>query len=559
MSDWLPLFLRPAWLLALLPVALALWALRRRRHRHGNWQALLPPALQPWLLSDSDRQRSPLGLGLLGAAGVLACLALAGPSWQEGEQQNFRRNDPLVVVLALTPDLLATDVAPTRLLAVQRKLQDLLKARQDGETAIVVYAGSAHTLVPLTDDLPTIDNLLTALRPSIMPVPGQRADLGIAQALQLLGPAPSASARLLLIASSLDRRERQGIERLLQGRLRQLAILGPGTPQGAPVAAETGNYLSDAAGGIRIARLEESQLQGFAGELGGRYQRLQRDDQDLRRLGLLERPDDVRANDGQGPADWRDQGYLILLPLLLLVACGARRGWLLCLPFCLLLTPPPAQAGGWDDLWLRRDQQAMQLLGDDQPAAAAELFRDERWRGVALYRSGDYAGAAAAFARDPSADGHYNRGNALAMAGRYDEALRAYAAALVLRPDLAVAQRNRNRLERLLAQRAAAQAEAAARRQQAQAQAATSTSTAADQPSSATRATAESTAAASPQFQAQAGADWLVNSYPPDDPQREEQHQAAEQWLREIPDNPADLLRRKFWYQQQQREETALQ
>lgn len=557
MSDWLPLFLRPAWLLALVPVALVIWALRQRRHRHGNWQALLPPALHPWLLSDGDRQRSPLGLILLGAAGLLACLALAGPSWQQGEQLSFRRNDPLVVVLALTPDLLANDVSPNRLLAVQRKLQDLLKARQDGETAIVVYAGSAHTLVPLTDDLPTTDNLLMALRPSIMPVPGQRADLGVAQALELLGPAPSPSARLLLIASGLDDRERQGIERQLQGHLRQLAILGVGTLQGAPVATETGNYLSDAAGGIRIARLAEGPLQGLARELGGRYQRLQRDDSDLRRLGLLERPDEVRLNGGEGPSGWRDQGYLLLLPLLVLVACGARRGWLLCLPFCLLLTPPPAQAGGWDDLWLRRDQQGMQLLEDDQPVAAAERFSDDRWRGVALYRSGDYAGAAAAFARDPSADGHYNRGNALAMAGRYDDALRAYNAALVLRPDLTVALRNRNRLERLLAQRAAAQAEAAARRNKSQA--ASSTSTQADEQSSVSSATPDSPAAASPQRQAQAGADWLVSPSLADDPQVAEQRQAAEQWLREIPDNPAELLRRKFWYQQQQREENALQ
>jgi len=557
MNDWLPLFLRPYWLLALLPVALVILSLRQRRHRHGRWQALLPPALQPWLLSDSDRQRSPLGLVLLGLAGLLACLALAGPSWQQGEQQNFRRNDPLVVVLGLTPDLLATDVTPNRLLAVQRKLQDLLKARQDGETAIVVYAGSAHTLVPLTDDLPTMDNLLQALRPSIMPVPGQRADLGIAQALELLGPAPSASARLLLIASDLDDRERQGIERQLQGRLRQLAILGPGTPQGAPVAAETGNYLSDAAGGIRIARLDEGHLRATAQELGGRYQRLQRDDSDLRRLGLLDRPDDVRASDGRGPSDWRDQGYLLLLPLLILVACGARRGWLLCLPFCLLLTPPPAQAGSWDDLWLRRDQQALQLLADDQATAAADLFNDERWRGVALYRAGDFSGAAAAFARDPSADGHYNRGNALAMAGRLEEALRAYRAALVLRPDLAAALRNRNRLERLLAQRAAAQAEAAARSRKAQA--ASQSNAQADEPASTSTSTPEATASARPQQQAQAGADWLVAPAYAEDPLAEEQRQAAEQWLREIPDNPAELLRRKFWYQQQQREENALQ
>ena len=35
-----------------------------------------------------------------------------------------------------------------------------------------------------------------------------------------------------------------------------------------------------------------------------------------------------------------------------------------------------------------------------------------------------------------------------------------------------------------------------------------------------------------------------------------EQRQALEQWLREIPDNPAELLRRKFWYEQQLHQET---
>ncbi|MNO53956.1 hypothetical protein D3C76_444140 [compost metagenome] len=35
----------------------------------------------------------------------------------------------------------------------------------------------------------------------------------------------------------------------------------------------------------------------------------------------------------------------------------------------------------------------------------------------------------------------------------------------------------------------------------------------------------------------------------------DERRQALEQWLRQIPDNPSELLRRKFWYQQQQRQE----
>ncbi|NER62524.1 hypothetical protein G3435_26480, partial [Pseudomonas sp. MAFF212428] len=35
-----------------------------------------------------------------------------------------------------------------------------------------------------------------------------------------------------------------------------------------------------------------------------------------------------------------------------------------------------------------------------------------------------------------------------------------------------------------------------------------------------------------------------------------EQRQALEQWLRQIPDNPSELLRRKFWYEQQLHQES---
>jgi Ca-activated chloride channel family protein len=34
-----------------------------------------------------------------------------------------------------------------------------------------------------------------------------------------------------------------------------------------------------------------------------------------------------------------------------------------------------------------------------------------------------------------------------------------------------------------------------------------------------------------------------------------EQRQALEQWLRKIPDDPGELLRRKFWYEQQQHQD----
>jgi Ca-activated chloride channel family protein len=92
-------------------------------------------------------------------------------------------------VLELTPEMLATD-PPNRLEQARRKLFDLLQARSDAQTAIVVYAGSAHTLVPLSDDLATSRNLLDALKPSLMPESGHRADLGVARPWPCSSKAP---------------------------------------------------------------------------------------------------------------------------------------------------------------------------------------------------------------------------------------------------------------------------------------------------------------------------------------------------------------------------------
>src|SRR5690606_31000687 len=107
--------------------------------------------------------------------------------------------------------------------------------------------------------------------------------------------------------------------------------------------------------------------------------------------GLLETTGD-EAQTGQALSleHWVDQGYWLLLPLLLLAAVAGRRGWLFCLP--LLLMPVPGHAA--DFLWLRADQQGQRLLDTDRPEEAATLFTDPRRQGYALYLAGQYAEAA---------------------------------------------------------------------------------------------------------------------------------------------------------------------
>lgn len=155
MSALWPYWFRPWWLLLLPLLGWLLWQLWHRQKRAGRWQMILPPAFHAALLSGGNGRDSKLPWIALGVAWLLTVFALLGPSWERVEQLSQKPADPLVVLLELTPEMLATDVQPNRLEQARRKLFDLLQNRSDAQTAIVVYAGSAHTLVPLSDDLAT--------------------------------------------------------------------------------------------------------------------------------------------------------------------------------------------------------------------------------------------------------------------------------------------------------------------------------------------------------------------------------------------------------------------
>jgi len=577
MSALWPHWLRPDWLLIVPLLCWLLWKLWHRQKRVGRWQMILPAAFHRVLLSGGNGRHSKLPWIALGLAWLLALLALLGPGWQRVEHSTQKPADPLVVMLELTPEMLATDKSPNRLEQARRKLYDLLQSRSDAQTAVIVYAGSAHTLVPLSDDLATSHNLLDALKPSLMPQPGHRADLAVVKALKLLNQGALGQGRLLLITSSLSEEERFGIRQALDGHAPQLLMLGIGSREGAPVVDESGQFLKDDHGAILMPRLDSQSLRAFALDVGGRYRQARLDDNDLRGLGLLDGPRHLRE-DGQTLLldTWADQGFWLLLPLLLLAACAGRRGWLFCLPL-LFMVPQPGYAMSFTDLWLRPDQQGQRLLEKNRPLQAVEHFKDPQWQGLALYQAGDYAGAALRFAELNSASAHYNRGNALAMDGALEAAIDAYEQALELQPDLLAAEHNKALIERLLEQKNAEPPapekppEPAAESPEPE----TPVSSSSPGTSGASAQHQENSSTATPS--SEANPDESLNAEPDPDTGTdaeagdgpttrplapasshldEEHRQALEQWLKQIPDNPGELLRRKFWYEQQQHQDT---
>ena len=98
--------------------------------------------------------------------------------------------------------------------------------------------------------------------------------------------------------------------------------------------------------------------------------------------------------------------------------------------------------GDFTALWLTPDQQGRLAYENKEFSAAADLFEDPVWTGRAAYAAGRYTEAAAAFARIPTAEGFYNRGNALMKAREYRQAILSYEQAVAEAPDWPEAAEN---------------------------------------------------------------------------------------------------------------------
>jgi Ca-activated chloride channel family protein len=224
---------------------------------------------------------------------------------------------------------------------------------------------------------------------------------------------------------------------------------------------------------------------------------------------------------------------------------------------------------------LRPDQQGQLLLKKKRPAEAAEHFDDPQWQGVALYEAGNYAEAAKRFAEGSDAYSHYNRGNALAKSGELEAAIDAYEQALEAQPDLQPALKNKALVESLMQQEPEKTEPAKPAKneddettqpgQTAQPGASSQTATGGEQtsqgqgqPGATDTQTGATPHAGSNEVPGSELGDEQTTTPPlrPANGNIEgEQRQALEQWLRQIPDNPGELLRRKFWYEQQQHQD----
>ena len=593
MSDWQFFtdfhFIRPLWLLGLIPAALCFGILKKINQQTGNWEKVINPALLPYLMQNGSDKNNYTQFFLRGLAfcWLLFCLSLAGPSWNQLPQPVHKEDSALVVVFDLSPSMLAEDIAPSRLVRARYKMIDILKARKQGHSGLVVYGGEAFTVSPLTEDSNTIVSLTPTLHPTLLPSYGSNTEDAIATALELVTNGGYQQADLLLITDGVDRSAFRDISSQLSEASVRLHILGVGTSQGAPIPLGNGGFVKDQNDSIILPRLDPSSLKQLANLGNGRYFSISNNDTDvLAIIAAMEQefPNTSEINDRSFDI-WQDRGFWLIFLLLPLLLASFRKGAVYVLILApSLLTTAPTEASVWQDLWYTADQQGQNALENGDAEKAQSLFKNQQWQASAAYKNADYDSAAELFKQGDSADDYYNLGNSLAHMGELDKAIAAYDQALQLQPDMQDAIANKKLIEQLKQQQqqqdqngesqdqsqdsqsqdSPSQDSPSQDSQSQDSQSQDSQSQEGEQQQSNQKETeqeaeqedeSEAVQQDLEQQQDQESAEQQLSEMQKSEQEKleEQQQQELQQWLRRVPDDPGGLLRQKFRHQSQQR------
>jgi Ca-activated chloride channel family protein len=206
-------------------------------------------------------------------AAALVVVALARPQWGELPAEESVRTRDLVVALDVSDSMLCPDLRPSRLARSLEVLVRALPGFEGNRVGVVVFAGEAYPLVPVTTDLNAVAAFLDGVRPQMVALPGSNLERAADAALRLL-PAEGEGRVLVLMT---DGENLQGdvvaaAERLREAGVGVLAVVA-GTAKGGPIPVPAANgavhYKRDAQGQPVVTRAQPEVLQELAAAVDG--------------------------------------------------------------------------------------------------------------------------------------------------------------------------------------------------------------------------------------------------------------------------------------------------
>ncbi len=450
MSEWWSAlhFLRPLWLWLLVAVPAIYFLHYVRDDMRARWSRYIEPSLLDHLIVKRKNLLRVRPIHMVCTLIAVGAIAAAGPAWSREQPPFTEDKAPLVIVLDLSPTMDAIDLVPTRLERAKMKLRDLLKVRNGGRTALFVYAGTSHMVLPFTTDFSLFDLYLSSLSTGLMPDHDKDSAKALRAVEDFLHDEP-VPGTILFVTDGIEPRSVAAFQQFAgqAENKSEILVLGVGTSKGGPVRTGENRFLTDSAGRRVYSRLDVDQLRALnRGGISSATITLNDDDIQWTQRHVQHHLEMLQQRDSK--MRWIDEGYWLTIPICAIAMFWFRKGWVvrwISAGIALFFVMQPCHAQerfSWMDLWLTHDQQGRYYYEHGDFKKAAERFDDPMWRGVALAHAGDYEAALNAFALSDSAEAWFNQGDALAHLGRYPDAVKAFEESLSRRPSWTEAREN---------------------------------------------------------------------------------------------------------------------
>lgn len=419
-------------------------------HRHDlkrQLDGIIAPHLVAALVITPANERNLHPIHLLSALLILGSLAAAGPTWQQDTPSFLDNRAPLILAVDLSSSMDADDVPPTRLTAIRHKLHDLIQRRAGARTALIAYAGSAHLVLPATEDPALLDAFVQVLATNLMPRPGKDV-LGVIDEAHKLLAAERSPGTLVLLTDGADASQFDAIGKRLEKSQLQVLILAVGSQDGTLIRDTKGQPIIGPDGRPVVGSFDEAGLKGLAKAADAPLGSLTLNDDDLDWIALHAQQHFQAAQGDDRQIHWKDAGYWLCWPLALIALCCVRRGWQvhwlggMLLTLLLVTGPTQVQANPLADAFFTQAQQGRWAFEHGHYPQAAAHFQDPYWKGVSAYLAADFELAEASLARLDTANAYFYLGNTYVRLFKFPEAILAYQQALKKQPQFPEATAN---------------------------------------------------------------------------------------------------------------------
>ena len=319
LSQWQHFhFLRPYWIFSFVAIFIILRFFGYRDDTLAMWRNVMSPEILNSLTvqGNTNRWLSPQRLSLI--ISIPLCIVLMGPTWKQQPSPFSENNAALVIALDVSKTMEQGDIQPSRILRAKQKVLQLLSLRGDTKTALIAYAGSAHVVMPITDDQQMIKHFIDSLSSKLMPVQGKVVESVLPITEKLLS-ASTVPGTLLIIGDGASEQSSKKFAEYFNanGSLHKNQV----------IVWTIGKTADELSVDSNIIPLQETQLTSLANSSNGRVVNMTNDQSDVESVNRFIEHNLVIIDDKSRP--WFDSGYPLTFVIGLIFLFWFRKGWTL--------------------------------------------------------------------------------------------------------------------------------------------------------------------------------------------------------------------------------------